>query len=103
MPKDFKYLNKLNSFDMKFKRIYASRKSNMVRKLRDQKLHVGLPFMINVKELSSNQSNLEYPDGVIKLVSFVSSAREMNVLNELNPSEPFSLRKRLNLTTKYPI
>lgn len=99
MPKDFKYLNKLNSFDMKFKRISASRKSNMVRKLRDQKLHDGLPFMINVKELSSNQSNLEYLDEVIKLVSFVSSAREMNVLNELIPSEPFSLRKRLNLST----
>lgn len=83
---------------MKVKRISESGNNIVVRKLRDQKLHDGLPFMINVKELSSNQCYLEYPDGVIKLVSVVSSSREMNVLKELNPSEANSLRKRLNLS-----
>ena len=40
-----------------------------VRKLRIQKLLNGHPFMINSKELISNQGYLEYPDGTIKLVS----------------------------------
>lgn len=98
MPKDLKYLNLFYLWYMKVKRISASGNSIVVRKLRDQKLHDGLPFMINLKELSSNQCYLEYPDGVIKLVSVVSSSREMNVLKELNPSEANSLRKRLNLS-----
>lgn len=83
---------------MKVRRVSASTNRNVVKKLRDQKLRNGLPFMINVKELSSNQCYLEYPDGVIKLVSVVSSSREMNVVKELNTSDANSLRKRLNLS-----
>ena len=83
---------------MRVRKISASRNSIVVRKLRDQKLRAGLPFMINVKELSSNQCYLEYPDGIIKLVSVVSSSRNINVLKELNPSDANSLRKRLKFS-----
>ena len=82
---------------MKVRKVSASGNSIVVRKLRDQKLREGLPFMINVKELSSNQCYLEYPDGVIKLVSVISSSRQINVVRELNPSDANSLRKRLKL------
>ena len=84
---------------MKVIRVSASRNSIVVRKLRDKKHRAGLPFMINVKELSSNQCYLEYPDGVIKLVSVISPTREINVVKELNPSDANSLRKRLKLST----
>jgi hypothetical protein len=54
--------------------------------------------MINVKELASNQCYLEYPSGVIKLVSVVSSSRDINVVRELNKSDANNLRKRLNFS-----
>ena len=83
---------------MRIKRVSVSRNSIVVRKLRDQKLRNGIPFMINVKELSSHQCYLEYPDGVIKLVSVVSTSREINVVKVLNTSDANSLRKRLNFS-----
>lgn len=36
-----------------------------VKRLRIQKLEKGLPFIINSKELPSNQCYLEYPGGTI--------------------------------------
>jgi len=39
-----------------------------VQKLRLRKLRDGHPFMINSKDLRSNQCYLEYPDGSIQLV-----------------------------------
>lgn len=83
---------------MKVRRVSASRNRIVVRKLRDQKLRDGLPFMINVNELSSNQCYLEYPDGIIKLVSVNSSSREINVLRELNTSDANRLRKQLKFS-----
>jgi hypothetical protein len=83
---------------MAIRRISSNRNGIVVKKLREQKLRAGLPFMINVKELASNQCYLEYPNGVIKLVSIISSSRDINVVAELNTSEANNLRKRLNLS-----
>jgi hypothetical protein len=84
---------------MTVKKISANKNSIVVKKLRDQKLRAGLPFMINIKELASNQCYLEYPNGVIKLVSMVSSSREINVVKELNATDANNLRKRLNFSS----
>lgn len=83
---------------MAIRRIKSNRNSIVVKKLRDQKLRAGLPFMINVKELSSNQCYLEYPNGLIKLVSTVSSTRDITIIRELDSSDADKLRKRLNFS-----
>lgn len=70
--------------------------TNAVRKLREQKLRAGLPFMINAKELATNQCYLEYPDGVIKLVTVRHTARGIEVNRELSISEAIQLRKQFN-------
>jgi hypothetical protein len=65
-----------------------------VRKLRLQKLKNGYPFMINSKELLSNQCYLEYPNGIIKLVTFTKAARDFSVIRELSYTEANILRSR---------
>jgi hypothetical protein len=70
-----------------------------IRKLREHKLRNGLPFMINVKELKSNECYLEYPGGNIKLVSMTSHGKEMHVLKELSFNEAQELRERFNFRT----
>lgn len=70
-----------------------------VRRLRKEKLKMGLPFMINVKELSSNQCYLEYPNGSIKLVTVLHASREINVIRELSSIEATQLRERLLYST----
>lgn len=76
----------------------STRNGFVVKKLRDQKLRAGHPFMINVKELETNQCYLEYPNGIIKLVNVIHSTRDMNVLKELTSTEANKLRKQLNFT-----
>ena len=83
---------------MAIRKISSNRNGVFVKKLREQKLRAGLPFMINVKELASNQCYLEYPDGVIKLVSIVLLTRDINVVKELNSLEADGLRKRFNFS-----
>ncbi|MDI9310549.1 MAG: hypothetical protein QM535_10055 [Limnohabitans sp.] len=83
---------------MAIRRITSNRNSIIIKKLRSQKLRAGLPFMINVKELSSNQCYLEYPNGVIKLVTINSTSRDFDVLKELSTSDANNLRKRLNFS-----
>lgn len=70
----------------------------VVKKLRDQKLRAGYPFMINIKELATDQCYLEYPNGNIKLVSVVHSTRDLNIIKELSAIEANKLRKRLNFS-----
>ena len=65
-----------------------------VRKLRQRKLSSGHPFMINSKDLTTNQCYLEFPDGVIKLVTIKKSARDFDIVRELSPSEAQSIRRR---------
>jgi hypothetical protein len=55
-----------------------------VKCLRIQKLEKGLHFMINSKELPSNQCYLEYPGGSIQLVAIAQSARDFTVIRELS-------------------
>jgi len=83
---------------MAIKRIKSNRNSIIVKKLRDQKLRAGFPFMINDNELASNQCYLEFPNGVIKLISVNLSTRDINVIKELNASDANNLRKRLNFS-----
>lgn len=69
-----------------------------VQKLRLQKLRNGYPFMINSKDLESNQCYLEYPDGSIQLVYLKNASREFTRIRVLSPSEELSLRSRYGLT-----
>ena len=73
--------------------------TNAVKKLRELKLRSGLPFMINVKELSTNQCYLEYPNGSIKLITVVHSSRDIDVVRELTSTEASHLRKRFHFST----
>ena len=70
-----------------------------VRKLREQKLRNGMPFMINVKELNSDECYFEYPGGHIKLVTIASHGKEMQVVRELSLNEAQGLRERFNFPT----
>jgi hypothetical protein len=79
-------------------KIASEKGTNAVKKLREQKLRNGLPFMINVKELSTNQCYLEYPNGSIKLITVVHSTRDINVIRELTLTEATHLRRRFDFS-----
>jgi hypothetical protein len=68
-----------------------------VKRLRSQKLAKGLPFMINSKELPSYQCYLEYPSGIIQLVTLSKNARDFDVIRELSIPESKRLRSKLKL------
>ena len=68
-----------------------------VKRLRRQKLAKGLPFMINSKELPSNQCYLEYPDGSIHLVALAENKRDFDLIRELTPQESKALRIQFKL------
>ena len=78
--------------------IIEKKGNEAVQKLRLQKLRSGHPFMINSKDLESNQCYLEYPDGSIQLVFLKNAAREFTVIRTLSPSEEASLRSRYGLS-----
>jgi hypothetical protein len=79
--------------------ITSEKGTNAVRKLREQKLRKGLPFMINAEELSTNQCYLEYPNGSIKLITVEPSTIEMDVIRELTLTEATELRQRFHFTS----
>ncbi len=86
-----------SKFDIMSTITTTSRKgTNAVRKLREQKLRNGMPFMINVKELSTNQCYLEYPNGTIKLITVIHSTRDIDVVRELTSIEATHLRQRFH-------
>lgn len=70
----------------------------LVKKLREQKLRAGQPFMINTKELGTKECYLEYPDGVIVLVSAQQSKTDINILRKLSDDEAKDLRRKLSFT-----
>jgi hypothetical protein len=76
----------------------SKRGTSGVRKLRKQKLQNGLPFMINAKELATNQCYLEYPNGSIKLVTIEQSTRAIDVVRELTLTEATDLRNRFHFS-----
>jgi hypothetical protein len=65
-----------------------------VRKLRLRKLRSGHPFIINSKKLLTNQCYLEYPNGIIKLVTFTKAAWDFSIIRDLSPNEAQSIRLR---------
>ncbi|HEV3327466.1 MAG TPA: hypothetical protein VG052_17740 [Puia sp.] len=67
-----------------------------VKKLRLKKLNEGNPFMINSKDLRSDQCYLEFPDGKIQLVYLKASAKEFTVIRTLSTEEEQSLRSKFN-------
>jgi hypothetical protein len=77
----------------------ANKGTSAVKKLREQKLRSGLPFMINVEELSSNQCYLEYPNGTIKLVNVAPASRDIDIVRELSTAEANLLRNRFHFST----
>lgn len=68
-----------------------------VKRLRNQKLLKGLPFMINSKELPSNQCYLEYPNGSVKLATLAKNGRDFEIIRELTPLESRRLRTKFKL------
>jgi len=80
-------------------KITSKKGTDAVKKLREQKLRNGLPFMINVKELSTNECYLEYPNGSIKLITVVHSTRDIDVVRELSLTEATLLRRRFHFSS----
>jgi hypothetical protein len=78
--------------------IIEKKGNDAVQRLRLQKLRSGHPFMINAKDLESNQCYLEYPDGSIQLVYLKDSAREFTVIRTLSSSEEAALRSSYGLS-----
>lgn len=78
-------------------KIASEKGTTAIRKLREQKLKKGLPFMINAKELAPNQCYLEFPNGSIQLVAVVHATTGMNVIKELSITEATKLRKRFHI------
>ena len=70
--------------------------SEAVKKLRLQKLRNGHPFMINSKDLPSDQCYLEFPDGSIKLVQLKNSAKDFTILRTLLTDEEQKIRQEYN-------
>jgi len=68
-----------------------------VKRLRQQELAAGFPFLINSKELPSKQSYLEYPDGSISIVTVAANKRSFDTVRKLSTDEVQALRNRFNL------
>lgn len=73
------------------------RGTEAVKRIRQQKLRDGQPFMINVRELPADQCYLEYPDGHISQVALVSASRDFTLIRQLSHSETGALRRRFQL------
>jgi hypothetical protein len=67
------------------------RGTKAVLALREEKLRNDIPFMINAKELPTNQAYLEYPNGTVKLVSLTKGARHFTLVKELTKEESFAV------------
>lgn len=68
-----------------------------VRKMREDKLASGIPFMINSKDLPSKQSYLEYPDRTIRIVTVSEDAHSFVTLQTLDHTQADAVRRRYKL------
>jgi len=68
-----------------------------VKRLRQQELAAGFPFLINSKDLPSKQSYLEYPDGSISIVTVAANKHAFDTVRKLSADEANALRARFNL------
>ena len=69
-----------------------------IKRLRENKLKNGFPFMINSKKLPSDQCYLEYPNGSIVLVILSRKDNDFKIIAKLSPTEQILIRKELSLT-----
>ena len=68
-----------------------------VKKLRESKFRNGLPFMINSKELPSDQCYLEYADGTIELVVLSRKDNDFKIITKISTEEGKVIRRQLKL------
>lgn len=68
-----------------------------VKQLRVKRLRSGLPFLISSRSLPSDQSYLEYPSGVITLVTYTRRDKEFVLIRELSAVETARLRDQFEL------
>ena len=68
-----------------------------VRMLRKSKLNMGVPFMINSKELPSTQCYLEYPNGYINLVTIGEDKSDFKIITELTLVQSNTIRKKYKI------
>lgn len=69
-----------------------------MKRLRQQNLAEGFPFMINDDGLPSGQCYLEQPDGSIQLVRLATNSRDFDLVRQLNAQESNDLRLKYGLT-----
>jgi hypothetical protein len=68
-----------------------------VKRLREQKLAAGQPFLIHSQDLPEMQSYLEYPDRSIRIVAVSSDTRSFTVLKDLPEEKARQIRQEHNL------
>jgi len=79
-------------------KILEAKGNRAVKKLRKTNFEKGLPFMLNSKDLPSNQCYLEYADGRIVLVYVKSTdARDFTFIRELSAPETQEIRTKYQL------
>ena len=66
-----------------------------VRLLRKNKLEQGYPFMINSSLLPVDQCYLEFPNGIIQLVTINRKKKDFEVVRDLSLDEQESIKKML--------
>jgi len=71
--------------------------SEAVRQLRLQKFKSGNPFMINSRELPTNQFYLEFPEGKIVLAKLTRGSLDFTVIRTLRIEEQAQLRIKFNI------
>jgi hypothetical protein len=76
---------------------YGQIGTDAVRQLRENKLRAGLPFMINVDELSADQCYLEMPNGEIQLVELNARNNDFSIVRTLSMEEANVIREQLHL------
>jgi hypothetical protein len=80
-------------------KILEAKGNSAVKRLRKSNFEKGLPFMLNSKDLPSNQCYLEYPDGRIVLVYVKSTdARDFTFVRELTLPETQVIRMKYQLS-----
>lgn len=68
-----------------------------ISELRIQKHKMGHPFMINSNDLPVGHCWLEYPNGIIHLVTISKSRTDFQIVKVLSRKESATLRKHLGI------
>lgn len=66
-----------------------------LRELRQEKLAVGHPFMINSPKLPLGQCYFEYPDGSFQVITICRIENDFKVVRKLSKKEQNVLKKLL--------